>query len=208
MPKSNQSKRPASSPTNVQRKVAKKPSTIASRGRGGSSAAGRSRQVPEPRHNSDSDASNDVLLDHHRRNGVPRAPDPTYLASLGNKTRTDRGTGRSSANQDADDIGVQSILSAASRSGGSKDPTTLKFYDAVWRAVLARAKTLSRFDAIINNTFPERQAYVSKRAVEFITQTVAEFQQDGVQPDDSIRKNHQHHMNDLVRLHSLRRSVR
>ncbi|KAI5987297.1 hypothetical protein EDD15DRAFT_2372513 [Pisolithus albus] len=76
------SKRPASPPTTIQRKVAKKCSTTASRGRGGSAVAARSRQVSEPHDNSDSEASHDVLFKHHSRNGLTGAQDEYSTGSF------------------------------------------------------------------------------------------------------------------------------
>lgn len=191
-------KRPATSPIPVQRKVAKKPSTIASRGRGGGVVASRSRRVPEIHDDSDSEAQHDVLIDHHLRNGAPRAPDPAYLASLGNKSKSHSSTGLSVATLSADAVEGHNYVVPSSRAGGKNDPTTLKFYDATWRAILSRAKLLSRFDTVAKNAFPERQAYLSKGAIEFITQAKAELEEDGAQPDESIRRNYQSQMSDLV----------
>ena len=60
-PRQNLSKRSASPAPAVQRKVAKKPSTIASRGRGGSVITAHSRQVEEVHNSSESDVPRDVL---------------------------------------------------------------------------------------------------------------------------------------------------
>jgi hypothetical protein len=114
----------------VQWKVAKKPSTITSRGCGGGSIAAHSRQAPEPRDNPE--APCDVLLDHHHHNSVLRAPDPGHLAPLANKSQTDGDTGPSVAIQAAG--GIQDSVTAEAHTGANNDPTTLKFYDAVWKA--------------------------------------------------------------------------
>ncbi|KAI5990742.1 hypothetical protein EDD15DRAFT_2369460 [Pisolithus albus] len=192
------SKRPASPPTTIQRKVAKKCSTIASRGRGGSAVAARSRQVSEPHDNSDSEASHDVLFKHHSRNGVPRAPDPVYLDSLASKSQTDGGTGASVAVQNLNTNEVQHSVKTEPRTSTNNDPTTLKFYDTMWKAILNRAKLLSRLDAVIGNAFPERHVYINQKVYEFITQAIAELKEDGVQPDESFLRKHQHHMSDLL----------
>jgi hypothetical protein len=68
---------------------------------------------------------------------------------------------------------------------------------------LNRVKSLSRLDAVIDDAFPERHVYISKRAIEFISQAIAEFEEDNMQPDKSFLKQHQHHMGELVSLHSL-----
>ena len=134
------SKRPASPPTIVQCKVAKKPSMITSRGSGVSIVATHSQQASEPHDNSDAEASNDVLLDHHHCNGTPWTLDTVYLASVADKAQANCGTGPSTAVQGADSKDAQDSLTGKPRSGSSDDPTTLKFYDTVWKTALIQAK--------------------------------------------------------------------
>ncbi|KAI5989729.1 hypothetical protein EDD15DRAFT_2370455 [Pisolithus albus] len=197
IPKPNSFKCPATSPVAVQRKAAKNSSTIASRGRGGGAISTSSRQVLEAHDGMDPEAPCDVLLDHHRHNGMPCAPTSTYLASLATKSKTDSTVGPPAAAADADDE-IENPATAEPCTGSSNDPMTLKFYDPVWRTVLSRAKVLSRFDAVITNAFPEWQLYISKKALEFITQAIAELEEDGVQPDESFLRKHQYHMSDLL----------
>jgi hypothetical protein len=177
------SKCPTSPPT-VQREVAKKPSTITSHDCGGGSIATRSWQAPEPHDNPE--APRDVLLDHHHCNGVLRTPDPGHLAPLTNKSQTDGDMGPSVTVQAAG--GIQDSVMAKAHTGANNDPTILKFYDAVWKAVLNCAKSLAHLDAVIDDTFPEQHVYISKRAIKFISQAIAEFEEDNVQPDKSFLK--------------------
>ncbi|KAN0073705.1 hypothetical protein V8E55_011959 [Tylopilus felleus] len=158
--KTSSSKHPASPPTIMERKVAKKPSMITSCGRSAS----------EPHDNSDPEAPNDVLLDHHRCNGAPRAPDPVYPASIADKAQANCGAGPSTAVQGADSKDAQDSLIGKPRGGGSDDPTTLKFYDTA----------------------------LGKGAIEFITQAIAELEEDGVHLDESIQRKHQYHMCDFL----------
>ncbi|KIK19778.1 hypothetical protein PISMIDRAFT_13429 [Pisolithus microcarpus 441] len=192
------SKRPASPPTTIRWKVPKKYLTIASRGHGGSAAAVRSRQVLEPHDDLDLEASHDVLFKHHSRNGVPRAPDPVYLESLASKSRTDGGMGAPVAIQNPNINKVQHSVKTELRTGTNNDPTTLKFYDTMWKAILNRAKLLSCLDAVIGNAFPERHVYINQKVHEFITQAIAELKEDGVQPNELFLRKHQHHMSDLL----------
>ncbi|KIK15953.1 hypothetical protein PISMIDRAFT_34874, partial [Pisolithus microcarpus 441] len=46
--------------------------------------------------------------------------------------------------------------------------------------------------------FPERHVYINQKVHEFITQAIAELKEDGVQPDESFLRKHQHHMSDLL----------
>ena len=178
-------KRSASPVLAVQRKAAKKPSTIASRGCGGSTITARSRQAQELHDDSDSDVPHDVMTEHHRRNGVPRAPNPDYLVS-----------GRSGpSTADAD---TKNTVGAKTRNVNNGDPTTLKYYSPVWKAVLNRARFLSRLDTVTDNAFPEHHVYLSSKANEFITQAVAELQEDGVPFDESFLRDHLHHMGNFV----------
>ena len=186
-PRQNLSKRSASPAPAVQRKVAKKPSTIASRGRGGSVITARSRQVEEVHNSSESDVPRDVLSEHQRRNGVPRAPDPGHLAL--------QASGRSGP---VTDTSTRNSIGTKARSANNGDPKTLKYYSPVWKTILNRARFLSRLDAVISNAFPERQVFLSSKANEFITQAVAELQEDGVPPDEVFLRDHRHHMGDLV----------
>ena len=164
------SKRAASPVLAVQRKAAKKPSTIASRGRGGSTIAARPRQVQELHDNSDSDLPRDVLSEHHRRNGVPRAPDPGHLGSQAG----------SRSGPSATDADTNRAIGAKSRNTNNGDPTTLKYYSPVWKAVLNRARFLSRLDTVTDNAFPERQpncrrtaCHLMNRSLEIICTTWA-----------------------------------
>ncbi|KIK27360.1 hypothetical protein PISMIDRAFT_8195 [Pisolithus microcarpus 441] len=192
------SKRPTSPPTTIQQKVPKRYSTIASCGHGGSAAAVCSRQVSEPHDDSDSEASHDVLFKHHSHNGVPHAPDPVYLESLASKSWTDRGMGAPVAIQNPNINEVQHSVKTKLRTGTNNDPMTLKFYDMMWKAILNRAKLLSRLDAVIGNAFPEQHVYINQKVHEFITQAIAELKEDGVQPNKSFLRKHQHHMSDLL----------
>ncbi|KIK16504.1 hypothetical protein PISMIDRAFT_15765 [Pisolithus microcarpus 441] len=195
------SKRPASPPTTIQWKVPKKYSTITSCGRGGSATAVRSRQVSEPHDDSDSEASHDVLFKHHSHNSVPCAPDPVYLKSLASKSWTDGGMGAPVAIQNPNINEIQHSVKTKLRTGTNNDPTTLKFYDTMWKAILNHAKLLSHIDAVIGNAFPERHIYINQKVHEFITQAIAELKEDGVQPDESFLRKHQHHMSDLISFH-------
>ena len=187
VPRQSLPKRPASPAPVVQRKVAKKPSTLASRGRGGSIITARSRQVEVPHDNSDSDVPRDVLAEHHRRNGVPRAPDPGHLVPP---------TGGRSGTSAADN--TKTSVGAKTRDTNNGDPRTLKYYSPVWKTILNRARFLSRLDTIANNAFPERQVYLNSKPAEFLTQAIAELQEDGVPLDESFLRDHQHHMGDFV----------
>ena len=185
----------------MQQKVAKKSLTIASYGRGGGAIAARSRQLPVPHNNPE--APHDVLLDHHRHNGVPHAPDPVYLVSLADELQANGGTRPSVAIQDDDDNMIQDSVTAEPCTGPNKNPKTFKFYDVMWKAILNRAKLLSHLDAVINDAFPERYVYISKRGVEFINQAITELEEDNVQPNKAFLRKHQHHMSDLVGFHPL-----
>ena len=188
VPRQSLSKRPASPALAVQRKAARKPSTIASRGRGGSTISARSRQAEELGEASDSDVPQDVLSEHHRRNGVPRAPDPDYHAS--------QAGGRSGLS--ATDADTKNSVGAKTCKANNGDPTTLKYYSPVWKTILNRARFLSRLDTISSNAFPERQVYLNSKPHEFIAQAMAELQQDGVPSDELFFRDHQHHMGDFV----------
>ena len=166
----------------MQRKAAKKPSTIASRGRGGITITARSQQAQGHHDDSDSDAPRDVLSEHQRRNGVPRAPDPSYLES-----RAGGGSGPSVTDTDT-----------KTRNNNNGDPTTLKYYSPMWKAVLNRARFLSRLDIVTDNAFPERHVYLSSKPNEFIAQAIAEFQEDGMPHDELFLREHQRHMGDFV----------
>ncbi|KIK14431.1 hypothetical protein PISMIDRAFT_17278 [Pisolithus microcarpus 441] len=195
------SKRPTSPPTTIQWKVAKKCLTITSRGRGGSAIAAHSWQVSEPHDNSDSEASHDVLFKHHSCNGVPHAPDPVYLESLASKSQTEGGMGASVAVQNLNINEVQHSVKTEFHTGTNTDPTTLKFYNTMWKAILNCAKLLSHLDAVIGNAFPERHIYINQKVYEFITQAIAELKEDCVQPNESFLRKHQHHMSDLISFH-------
>ena len=186
-PRQNLSKRSASPAPAVQRKGAKKPSTIASRSRDGSVITARSRQVEEVHNSSESDVPRDVLSEHQRRNGVPCAPDPGHLAL--------QASGRSGP---VTDTSTRNSIGTKACSANNGDPKTLKYYSLVWKTILNLARFLLRLDAIISNAFPEHQVFLSSKANEFITQAVAELQEDGVPPDEVFLRDHQHHMGDLV----------
>ncbi|KIK20660.1 hypothetical protein PISMIDRAFT_105392 [Pisolithus microcarpus 441] len=68
----------------------------------------------------------------------------------------------------------------------------------MWKAILNRAKLLSCLDAIIGNAFPEQHVYINQKVYEFITQAITELKEDGMQPDESFLRNHQHHMSNLL----------
>ena len=201
VPQQSSSKRIASPPLAVQRKVARTTSTIASRGHGGGPIAAHPRQLPGP---SDEglrlEAPHDVLDYHHHRNGAPRAPDPHHLASIADKSQTDGGPGLA-ATQTAAVAEAGNSVGTKPRNASNNNPTTLKYYDLVWKTILIRVKFLSRLDSVINDAFPERQAYLSAKAAEFINQAIAELQADGVPPDEAFLKEHQCHMCDFVRPH-------
>ena len=186
-PRQNLSKRSASPAPAVQHKVAKKPSTIASRGHGGSVITACSRQVEEVHNSSELDVPRDVLSEHQHHNGVPRAPDPGYLTlqvsgHLGPVT----------------DTSTKNSIGTKAHSANNGDPKTLKYYSPVWKTILNRARFLSHLDTVISNMFPERQVYLSSKANKFITQAVAELQEDGVPPDEVFLRDHQHHVGNLV----------
>ncbi|KIK18408.1 hypothetical protein PISMIDRAFT_14390 [Pisolithus microcarpus 441] len=161
-------------------------------------------QLSEPHDDSDSEASHDVLFKHHSCNGVPCAPDPIYLESLASKSWTNGGMGAPVAVQNPNINEVQHSVKTELRTGTNNDPTTLKFYDTMWKAILNRAKLLSHLDAVIGNAFPEQHIYINQKVHEFITQAIAELKEDGVQPNKSFLRKHQHHMSDLINLGTYR----
>ncbi|KIK74934.1 hypothetical protein PAXRUDRAFT_174294, partial [Paxillus rubicundulus Ve08.2h10] len=198
-------KHPTSLLPNIQLKLARKPSTIASCGNGGSMSAAHSWMACSPLISatqadvSDTDVPQDVLRDHHCWNGTLCTPDSTYLASLSMKSKTESGhhiTGGSwSAVQGdgKDDKGSKPVTGH-----GNDILTTIRFYNPVWKVILNCTKTLSFLEAVLNNAFPERTTFHHKKAPEFINQAIAEFKQDGVMPDESILKKHQSLMADIV----------
>ena len=78
---------------------------------------------------------------------------------------------------------------------------TLKYYDLVWKTILIHTKFLSHLDSVINDAFPECQAYLSTKAAEFINQAITELQVDGMPPDKAFLKELQCHMCDFVHPH-------
>ncbi|KAI6045929.1 hypothetical protein EDC04DRAFT_2888514 [Pisolithus marmoratus] len=112
-------------------------------------------------------------------------------------SQTDRHMGASVPVQNPDIKETQDSVTMDLHMGSNNDPMTLKFYDMMWKAILNCAKLLSHLDAVISNTFPEQHVYLSQKACEFITQAITELKEDGMQPDESFLRKHQHHMGDL-----------
>ncbi|KIM55471.1 hypothetical protein SCLCIDRAFT_134658 [Scleroderma citrinum Foug A] len=96
------------------------------------------------------------------------------------------------------DTSTKNSIGTKACSANNGDPKTLKYYSLVWKTILNHTRFLSRLDAVISNAFPEHQVYLSSKANKFITQAVAELQENGMPPDKVFLRDQQHHMGNLV----------
>ena len=136
------------------------PTFTQTRPHGGSTITAYSRQAQGLHANLDSDVPHDVMTKHHCCNSVPCAPDPDYLT-----LQVAGHSGPFTADTD-----TKNTVGAKTCNANNGDPTTLKYYSPVWKAILNCARFLSRLDIVTDNVFPKRHVYLSSKPNEFISQ--------------------------------------
>ncbi|KAH7905388.1 hypothetical protein BJ138DRAFT_1118516 [Hygrophoropsis aurantiaca] len=171
----------------------------------------RRRVIP-----SDNEAEpEDVLNNHHRKNGAPRAPAPSMLDDVRRRAATlssGLGAGRLRASNDAnndqdDDQDTDPADEPPKRKGGkysktprnqiAPKPTQQSFYPPAWRDTLDRAKLISRMDSL-DDWFPVRDAFIAGPAQEYLAEAIAIVEDSGMELDPYYWDNHKMDMAKLL----------
>jgi hypothetical protein len=147
--------------------------------------------VPEGQNN----VSHDVLVEHHKRNRAPRAPDPIKL----NTIRQARGPSVvNTSNQGQPETDSEQTRPRAKRhsktpyGGRSAKPTQMQFYPSQWRDILECSKWGFRLWLVIYNPFPDRTEHIGE-AEDCIDEALALHQAKGkrVEPGTRLEMWHQ-----------------
>jgi hypothetical protein len=97
---------------------------------------------------------------------------------------------------DEDEDEDQPARNSRKRSDGSI-PTQLGFYPPVYKSLLEKAKKRSRLEAL-DNSFPERETFLTDDAIEILAQLHDEFAEDGRGVEEGFWESHKHDMAILV----------
>lgn len=130
----------------------------------------------------------DVVREHHRRNRLPRAPDPQRLhdihrrqvsgdplAPLPRDTPLDEDP--SALHPDTDDLAADATIVPPGELSGSA--TKLRSYPYKFREIIERAKQFAQCGAA-TDPFPNRAWFIDEKSPAYITEAIVEREEQGV----------------------------
>lgn len=135
----------------------------------------------------ESHSQTDVVEEHHRRNCFPRAPDPQRLRDIRQQQLPGNALGRlprdtpldedsSTMHPDAEGLVADAAEPAGELTGVA---TKLRSYPYKFREIIERAKQLAQCGAA-SDPFPNRAWFVDEKGSEYITEAIAEREEQGV----------------------------